>query len=251
MAKEKSKSKQEKVSINNYEKKVKSEKIRKREIKIKVIRIAILITIIFLIIIYFLLKTIYDLGDFTISLDPQSELKSGLVMYTNKETKEIKQILKADKLEFMDNISINWLPDNINNEAEGGHNGDNYIAYTFYVENQGSDIVNYWYNVHIDDVIKNVDGAIRVMIYRNDERKIYAKKNSSTNLAEQGTEPFYSNEEVLMEKRSNFKPGDIDKFTIVIWLEGDDPDCVDAIIGGEMKMTMQITEEHIENQILQ
>ena len=250
MVKEKQKNKSkldnEKSKINDYEKNLKSEKIKQREIKIKIVRIAILITIIFLIIIYFLLRTVYDLGDFTISLDPQSELKSGLVMYESKDTKEHKQILKANKLEFMDNISINWLPDNLNNEADGGHNGENYIAYTFYIENQGSDIINYWYNIHIDDVIKNVDSAVRVMVYRNEDRKIYAKVNSNTNMPEAGTTPFYSNDEVLMEQRTNFNPGDIDKFTIVIWLEGDDPDCVDAIIGGEMKMTMEITEEHIQ-----
>ena len=43
----------------------------------------------------------------------------------------------------------------------------------------------------------------------------------------------------------DFKPLDIDRFTIVVWLEGDDPDCVNAIIGGEIKMHMNIREEHI------
>ena len=43
-----------------------------------------------------------------------------------------------------------------------------------------------------------------------------------------------------------YKKGDIDKFTIVIWLEGDDPDCVDNILGGEIKMHMEIREEHKE-----
>ena len=42
------------------------------------------------------------------------------------------------------------------------------------------------------------------------------------------------------------KPNDLDRFTILIWLEGDDPDCTDALIGGEIKMHMIITEEHIE-----
>ena len=41
-------------------------------------------------------------------------------------------------------------------------------------------------------------------------------------------------------------PGDIDKFTIVIWLEGDDPDCLNNLIGGEIKMHMDIYEEHID-----
>ena len=51
--------------------------------------------------------------------------------------------------------------------------------------------------------------------------------------------------EVILEERKKFKPNDIDKFTVVIWLEGDDPDCVNAIIGGEIKMHMTLVEEHI------
>ena len=41
--------------------------------------------------------------------------------------------LSTSKIAFMDNISINWLPENINEEAEGSHNGENYIAYSFYL----------------------------------------------------------------------------------------------------------------------
>jgi len=50
----------------------------------------------------------------------------------------------------------------------------------------------------------------------------------------------------MVKGRKDFKPNDIDKFTIVIYLEGDDPDCKDELIGGEMKMHMEITEEHIK-----
>ena len=47
-----------------------------------------------------------------------------------------------------------------------------------------------------------------------------------------------------MEERAGFKPGDIDRYTLVVWLEGDDPECVDAILGGEIKMHMEIRNEH-------
>ena len=36
----------------------------------------------------------------------------------------------------------------------------------------------------------------------------------------------------------NFKPGDISKVTVVIWLEGNDPDCTDDILGGQFKLDM-------------
>ena len=106
--------------------------------------------------------------------------------------------------------------------------------------------INYWYEVIVDDVVKNVDKAIRIMICRNGEKKIYAKANEKTGEAENGTEKFYSYKEAVVEGREGFKPDDVDKFTIVIFIEGDDPDCIDELIGGEMKMHMEITEEHIK-----
>ncbi len=237
--------KREQKEMNKEKLKLNSSKIRERERKIRALKIGLLIMLLFLIIIYFLLRIVYETGDFTVSLDPNFAQKSGLIMYENSSEKEDKRILKATKAEFIDNISVKWLPENLHEEAEGSHNGDNYLAYTFYLENKGSDTINYWYEILIDDVIKNVDRAIRVMVYRNGERTIYAKPNETTGEAEEGTVKFYSSKEVLVEERKDFRPGDIDKFTIVIYIEGDDPDCVNELIGGEMKMHMEITEEHI------
>lgn len=50
----------------------------------------------------------------------------------------------------------------------------------------------------------------------------------------------------MLECRQDFKPGDIDRFTIVVFIEGDDPDCTNALLGGELKMHMDITEEHVD-----
>lgn len=223
-----------------------SEKLKRREQKIRVIKLGLLIITLFLIIIYFLLRLFYEGGAFTVALDDALEKKSGIIMYEKIAEKDAKKILKVDELEFVDNISIDWIPSNINEEGEGTHNGDNYIAYTFYLENKGADTINYWYSIEVDDVVKNVDRAIRVMLYRNDEKTVYAKANESTGNAETGTEKFISDTKIVEKQRTEFKSGDIDKFTIVVWIEGDDPDCVDALIGGMMKMHMDITEEHIK-----
>ena len=56
---------------------------------------------------------------------------------------------------------------------------------------------------------------------------------------------FVSNEIAVLEQRKNLRPGKKDRFTIVIWIEGDDPECNNALLGGEIKMHMDITEEHI------
>ena len=222
-----------------------SEKLKKRERAIRIIKLGLLIIALFLIIIYFLLRLVYEGGAFTVALDDNLAKNGGLVMYESLDTKDEKKILKADQLEFIDNISINWLPDNLDTQGEGSHNGENYVAYTFYIENKGAEVINYWYTILVDDVIKNVDKAIRVMLYKNGEREVYARANEATGQAENGTIAFKSDLCILEKQRTSFAPGDIDRFTIVIFIEGDDPDCVDAIIGGMMKMHMDIIEEHI------
>ena len=43
----------------------------------------------------------------------------------------------------------------------------------------------------------------------------------------------------MSTKGENFSPDARDKYTVVIWLEGNDPDCLDNIIGGTMKLSMK------------
>ena len=183
-------------------------------------------------------------------MDSNKTLESGIAIYEKKDHTQARRVLEATPIKFMDNISYKWLPENIDKEAEGSHNGKNYIAYTFYVENRGKQTFDYWYEVILDDVIKNVDEAIRIRIYKNGEAKTYAKKNHLSNGPETGTIAFKeiegSKETLILEERKSFNPGDIDRYTVVIWLEGDDPDCVDDLIGGEIKMHMNLTEEHIK-----
>lgn len=225
---------------------VTAKQIKKRKKLNKIVKITILCCLLLLILTFIILSVVYNGGRFTVTLDPNFALETGIVIYENKEYPDKKGQLYAENIDFMDNISVNWIPKDIHNEKDGSHNGNNYIAYTFYVANEGDEVQNYWYSIQIDDVIKNVDEAVRVMIYRNDEKTIYAKTNSYTSQAEKDTEPFFSKDIAVLKEVKNFKPKDVDKFTIVIWLEGDDPDCIDALIGGEIKMHMDIREEHID-----
>lgn len=227
---------------------VTADKIKKRKKRLKVVKFATAIVLLLLISFFLVLNFIYKNGRFTITLDPQSTLKTGLVLYEDLVDKRSQRRLFAKELDFMDNISVKWLPEDINNHKGGAHNGQNYIAYTFYTENQGKRTINYWYEVDIDDVIKNVDEAIRLEIFLNGKSTIYGKINKDTKTAEEGTKKFYKDDIAVLEKRANMKPGDIDKFTVVIWLEGDDPDCLNNLIGGEIKMHMDITEDHIKQE---
>ncbi len=227
---------------------VTAQQVKKRKKTEKIVAIVLLALLLFLVIAYLILNIVYNEGSFTISMDKNTYLNSNLVMYESLNDRSSVIKLQTSKLEFMDNISIKWLPDNIQNEGEGSHNGENYIAYTFYLENQGEEVINYWYSVQIDDIILNVDDAVRIMIFINDDVNVYAKKSPITGEEEPDTVAFRDDKDkvIILEKRANMVPEQRDKITLVIFLEGDDPECVNAILGGELKMHMDIYEEHVE-----
>lgn len=225
---------------------VEAQKIYKRKLFIKIVKIAFLLLLILISIIYLFLYIIYAGGRFTVSLDKNMSNRKNVFLSEDGNIKNKARKLSADTIEYMDNISIKWLPDNIDTEKNGGHNGDNYIAYTFYVINSGEEKVNYWYEIDIDDTIKNVDEAIRIMIYRNGERTVYAKKSKDTGQAEPGTKKFISSKIAVLEQRKNFKPSSKDRYTVVVWIEGDDPECKNDLLGGEIKLHMDFTEEHVD-----
>ncbi len=226
---------------------VKANKIRNWQRLGKFAKLAVLLLLLLLIVIYIVLKILFNDGSFVVALEDNKMLYSGLAMYETLNDPTPKRKLKAEDLQFMDNISIKWLPDDIT-EYEGSHNGKNYIAYSFYMENQGEAILNYWYSIVMDDVIKNADEALRIMIYVNDEKTIYAKGNSIDGEAEPGTKKFRDDEDgmIILEQRKDMKAGDLDKITVVVWIEGDDPECTNALIGGHVRLHMKLIEEHTE-----
>ena len=245
--------------MGKKEVKVTAQKVKRRKITLKTVKIVGLILFLLLFILFIILRIIYNGGRFTITLDPNFALKSGLIIYEDKEEKRSQRRLFAKELEFMDNVGDNWvyqkLKENKHFEKDGSHNDENLMVYTFYAENTGERTIDYWYEIDIDDVTRHVDEAVRIVIYRNGQEKVYAKINGDTNKPEKRTEnsdeettPFYSKNIAVLEQRAKMPPKAVDKFMIVIYLSGPDPDCLDPLIGGEIKMHMDIIESHIEGE---
>ena len=139
----------------------------------------------------------------------------------------------------MDNITEAWIDENVD-EIDGSHNGEeyDYIAYTFYIRNVGTKPIDYNVNIEIVSVMKGADEAMRVKVYKNGIPTVYAKSQKGTNIPEPGTTPFYSDSLVMSQTTERFLAGSIEKYTVVIWLEGNDPECIDNIKGGQVRMLM-------------
>ena len=226
--------------------KLSSKKMQKEKKLKRNLRIALIIIFFILLLLYFVVGIIYNNGNFSISLDRNLYFDKGLIIYDDPSYKVYRTELLAEAPKTFDDISYKWLPNDISEHAGGSHNGDNYLAYTFYIENQGEETADYWSEVVIEDVIKNVDDAVRVRIYKNDEYVTYAKMGSD-GVPEPNTVAFQEENLVVREHTENFKPGDIDKYTIVLWIEGSDSECTDNILGGEFKVSMQFNSEYVED----
>lgn len=224
-----------------------SSKSMQKEKKLKrALRITLIIIFFILLLLYFVVGIIYNNGNFSISLDRNLYFDKGLIIYDDPSYKVYRTELYAEAPKTFDDISYKWLPSDISEHSGGSHNGNNYLAYTFYIENQGEEVADYWSEVVIEDVIKNVDDAVRVRIYKNDEYVTYAKMGSD-GVPEPNTVAFQEDNLVVRKHTENFKPGDIDKYTIVLWIEGADPECTDNILGGEFKVSMQFNSEYVED----
>ncbi len=150
--------------------------------------------------------------------------------------------LGAEKVVDMSNITRTWLPDDID-QYEGSHNGEHYLAYSFYLKNQSLVAIDYTVRIDIISVTKDVDAASRVMVICNDVTTVYAKSPDTDEPLEDDTQLFSGNTVVMNELREDLPSGEIDKYTVVVWLEGNDPECVDAIKGGMMDLAMYFSVE--------
>ncbi|MBO4390938.1 MAG: hypothetical protein J5825_08770 [Lachnospiraceae bacterium] len=204
--------------------------------RILALLVVILITIIA---VAYAISYFYDkFGSFTVRVNKYDMVHQGLSLSETPEFDHTISQLNANIVYDMTNISGNDLPPNID-KINGSHNGENYIAYTFYLLNAGDDTVSYESEMYIENVTKGVDEAVRVAIYKNGEKVVYGKtKSSGQGIESDCDEEFLSSNLVMRETQEGFAPKDKDKYTVVIWLEGNDPDCVDDIIGGTIKFGM-------------
>lgn len=223
--------------------KITAVKLRKRKKRFRVALLLLVILILVIAMVYAAVSFIYNGYYFSITLDKNLYLKNNVVIYDDPSYKVYRSVIQAKSIDFFDNISEKWLPEDLDQSNGGSHNGDSYLAYTFFIENMGNDSVDYYDELLIDDVVKNVDEAIRFRVYFDGEPVVYAKRGIDGN-PEEGTVPFKDNKSVFMHKVENFAPGQKHKYTIVMWLEGNDLECTNNILGGELKVHYDFKSYH-------
>lgn len=182
------------------------------------------------------------MGNFTINLDRLELFRKGIAIADEGYFEKPTARLTANTVTDATNISIDDIPEDID-QIDGGHNGDNYMAYTYYVRNAGKEDVYYEASITLDSCAKGAEEAVRVAVWRNGERTVYAWP-SADGTPEDGCENFVDEKTVCRFREEDFLVGNVDKYTIVIWMEGDDPECVDRIVGGSVEFSMHISADN-------
>ncbi len=182
-------------------------------------------------------------GSFTVSVDKYEMTEYGLTLSERSDMEKKSSSLNAAISKDITNIAEESIPKNVD-QTDGKHNGEDYIAYTFYLQNAGKYDVSYEYTVNMSNITNALDEAIRLRLYVNGSYQTYAKTKSDGSGPEEGTVAFASSTEMARGRIDAFKPNDKTKFTVVIWIEGSDPDCVDWLIGGQMKIDMTMSIVH-------
>lgn len=182
------------------------------------------------------------MGNFTINLNRLELYRKGISIADNGDFNGATARLTASTVEDATNISIDDLPEDID-DLDGSHNGKNYMAYTYYVRNAGKEDLGYKASITLDSCAKGAEKAVRVAVWRNGERVVYAAPATEGG-EENGCKNFKSDDVVCTYTEKKFLVGNVDRYTIVIWMEGDDPECVDSIIGGSVEFSMKIDADY-------
>ena len=214
-------------------------------------------------------------GHFTINLS-DGMFREGFTLSETADFANPSTHLFATPAEDVPCISIRQIPENID-QQDGSHNGV-YFAYTFYARNEGDNTQDYVWSLNLNAEGKKLSVATWAMVFEDGKMRFYAKadengqpealpaKDDSTRgypemplydfAAEPerqyevvGTKndrnyyrllpiPFESDSVVCSGTQENVAPMEVHKYTVVLWLEGDDPDCTDALIGGHLGLDL-------------
>lgn len=232
--------------------------------------------------VFYLLSAITQMrGHFTINLS-DGMFREGFALSETADFKNATTHLFAEPAVDVPCISMRQIPADINS-GDGQKNGQ-YFAYTFYLRNEGESTVGYEWQISLNSESKNLSKATWVMVFEDQEMTLFAKAREDNTqealpaldddtrgypemevfgslkdpsqyqlIRQKGERSYYRvipqnflyEATVTQGTRTQVQPMETHRYTVVVWLEGDDPDCTDELIGGHLGLSFdaQLLEE--------
>lgn len=235
----------------------------------------------------FLMSTISQMrGHFTINLS-EKMFREGFTLSETSGFEKPTTHLFAQPAIDVPCISLRQIPADIN--TGDGQKNNAFFAYTFYIRNAGVSTVGYEWEIELNSESRNISEAAWVMIFEDDEMSVYAEPRSDGTpealpslddntrgypamelfdslkdpsqyelVTKRGNRTYHRvipknflTEDIVTEGlRTNMIPMETHRYTVIIWLEGDDPDCTDELIDGHLGFSFnaRLVEEHVESE---
>ncbi len=178
-------------------------------------------------------------GSFTVLLNPKEGNKSIAVSETRGFANPTSN-LKTNGINDAWNITLSDIPvSDIDTESGGAKNGDNYFAFTFFFKNTGTETLDYTERLTLTENRKDAVKALRIMICRDGESVIYASPAVNGDKEAFACDESFTGEEDLISKTvSGLEAGEVVRYTVIVWFEGNDPECIDDIRGGAVELSL-------------
>ncbi|MBP5255806.1 MAG: hypothetical protein J6Z80_02000, partial [Clostridia bacterium] len=182
----------------------------------RLVPIAIGIAVLILILGYVASALYMKYGAFTVMVNKFDHNEYALTLSESPGFESQTSRLNAEIAQTVTNIDGKTIPDWVDN-VDGEHNGENYVAYTFYCKNAGTRTVSYYYDMYIANMTYEIEKAVRVRLYVDGEYVDYAyPRTDGVDGPEPGTVSFQGGNTIVKKMVQHFAPGDSTKFTVVI-----------------------------------
>lgn len=193
-----------------------------------------------------------QVGSFVVGVSDKG-YQGGLVLSKTQDFSTSSPRLVGDSVSNVHPISVLDIYSEKVLQNDGSYipKSKNYMGFTFYLKNEGNISINVDVSMTITKATNYVDRATWIWLFEGEEDKngtIYRKKDSIAHEYPAGYNDNnykeYEGDELVMRSTIvYFKPQEIKKYSIIIWLEGEDPDCVDtgeySVKSGKIRFTMK------------
>lgn len=193
-----------------------------------------------------------QVGSFVVGVSDKG-YQGGLVLSKTKDFSTSSPRLVGDSVSNVHPISVLDIYSDKVLQNDGSYipRSKNYMGFTFYLKNEGNISINVDVSMSITKATNYVDRATWIWLFEDEDDKdgtIYRKKDTidheyPTEYNSYNYKDYIDDELIMRSTIVYFKPQEIKKYSIIIWLEGEDPDCVDtgdySVKSGKIRFTMR------------
>lgn len=220
--------------------------VRRRKRRRRILTLLFLITGLLTITIGIVTYYGFNAGSFVMQIDANAH-RRGIILSDTKDFSNAKPRLTSKAVTGVKDITYGWLKlDEIENtEGEYVDKDYKYAAHTFFIKNVGTESVDVTYKLEILSQFNDIISGIRILIIIDGEKTLYQLEDDEFVFYEDDelrNAVYFESEEVVVEKvLREFGPNEVTKISYVMWLEGEDPDTTDKLLGGKIKLQMNFS----------